>query len=130
MIGPENLPSLEIQISRKSYEELRRHPRLYAPIPLKYQVSHVESGESWSGEGTLQNISLGGVYFTCKTPLPIEPSQIHNFSIATAASPDKLDKATRLSARGLVVRVERPTPGEAACGIAVKFLTPLQLALA
>jgi len=129
MISPENVPSLEIQISRKSYEELRQHPRLYAPILLKYHVSHLESEESWQGAGTLKNISLGGVYFTCETPLPLEPGQIRNFSIATAAPREKLSQASSLMARGMVVRVERPATDNIAFAIAIKFLSPLQLSL-
>ena len=106
---------------------MRRHPRLYAALAMKCQVSLLESERSWDGAGTLKNISFGGVYFTCDDPLPLEVGQIRNFSLNPATPGDKLRQLSRLSARGLVVRVERPAPDQAALGIAVKFLTPLQL---
>lgn len=108
---------------------MRLHRRLYTTVAMTYQVNPLESADSWKGEGTLRNISFGGVYFTCEDPLPLEPGQISNFCIIAAAPCEKLGQASRLSARGLVVRVERPAPDNAACGIAVKFLTPLQLSL-
>ena len=127
MISPENVPTFEIHESRQPNEEMRQHPRLYAPAPLSYQVSEPESEESWQGEGILKNISFGGVYFTCETTLPLEGGQIRNFVIVTAAPREHLSQASRLTARGIVVRVERPAPNGAAFGIAIKFLSPLQL---
>lgn len=139
LTGPEDSPSQWHGANRaggeepkstepgKSYLELRLHPRLYAAMAMKCQVSLLESPKSWNWEGILKNISFGGVYFICDSSLPLEPGQIHNFSINTATPGDKLRQASRLSARGLVVRVERPAPDHAALGIAVKFLTPLQL---
>ncbi len=115
---------------KKSSLEMRLHPRLYAALAMKCQVSLLESATSWDGAGTLKNISFGGVYFTSNDSLPLEPGQVRNFSIDTAHPGDKLGQASRLSARGLVVRVERPAPDHAALGVAVKFLTPLQLSLA
>ncbi len=138
-IGPENPPARlqganraggeepKTTEPRKTSLEMRRHPRLYAALAMKCQVSLLESEKSWDGAGTLKNISFGGVYFTCDDPLPLELGQIRNFSINPATPGDKLRQPSRLSARGLVVRVERPAPDQAALGIAVKFLTPLQL---
>ena len=127
MSSPENVPTFEIHESRKTNGEMRQHERLYAHIPLNYQVSEPESAESWQGEGILKNISFGGVYFTCETPMPLEPGQIRNFIIVTAEPRDQLSQASRLTALGVVVRVERPGPNDASCGIAIKFLSPLQL---
>lgn len=70
---------------RKSCLEMRLHPRLYAALAMKYQVRLLESAKSWDGEGTLKNISFGGVYFTCDDSLPLEPGQIRHFSLNTAA---------------------------------------------
>jgi hypothetical protein len=109
---------------------MRLHPRLHAAVAMSYQMSLLESEQSWDGEGTLKNISFGGVYFTSNDSLPLEPGQIRNFSIKAGAPRDRLHQASSLSARGIVVRVQRPAPDNAALGIAVKFLTPLQLALA
>ncbi len=127
MIGPENVPTFEIHESQKTHEEMRQHERLSALIPLSYQVSKLESEESWQGEGLLKDISFGGVYFTCETPMPLERGQIRNFVIVTAAPREHLSQASRLTARGIVVRVERPAPNGATFGIAIKFLSPLQL---
>ena len=138
-IGPENPPARlpganraggaepKTPEPRKSSLEMRRHPRLYTALAMKCQVSLLEKEKSWDGAGTLKNISFGGVYFTCDDPLPLELGQIRNFSLNTAATDDQLGRPSRLSARGLVVRVERPGAGQAALGLAVKFLTPLEL---
>lgn len=138
-IGPENLPArlqganraggAEPQTTepRKSCLEMRLHPRLYTALAMKFQVSLLEKERSWDGAGTLKNISFGGVYFTCDDPLPLELGQIRNFSLYPATPGDQWRQPSRLSARGLVVRVERPAPDQAALGLAVKFLTPLQL---
>jgi hypothetical protein len=112
---------------RKSSLEMRLHPRLYAALAMKCQVIWLEAEKSWDGAGTLKNISFGGVYFTCDDPLPLELGQVRNFSLNPATPGEKLRWPSRLSARGLVVRVERPAPDQAVLGIAVKFLTPLQL---
>lgn len=130
MISPENVPTFEIHETQKTRGEMRQHARLSAPIPLSYQVSKLESEETWQGEGLLKDISFGGVYFTCETPLPLERGQIRNFVIVTAAPREHLSQASRLTARGMVVRVERPAPNGATFGIAIKFLSPLQLSTA
>ena len=130
MISPENVPTFEIHEAQETKEEMRQHERLYAHIPLSYQVSEPESEESWQGEGILKNISFGGVYLTCETPPHLEPGQIRNFVIVTAAARDQLLQASRLTALGVVVRVEKPGPNNAVCGIAIKFLSPLQLTTA
>lgn len=106
--------------------EMRRYQRLNVSLAVKYQAGLRESEKSWSGEGLLQNISLGGIYFTCEASLLLEPGQVHNFSIAASTPGDKLRLASRLAARGVVMRVEPPAAGSSACGVAVKFLTPLQ----
>lgn len=114
----------------QSFLEMRRHPRLHAAVAMSYQMSLLESEKTWDGEGTLRNISFGGVYFTSNGSLPLKPGQISNFSISTGAPCDRLFQTSRLSARGMVMRVQRPAPDNAPLGIALKFLTPLQLVLA
>lgn len=139
LIGSENSPARRRGANRagsaepkatepsKSSWEIRRHPRLYATPALECRVSLLASAKSWDGTGILKNISLGGVYFTCADPLPLELGQIRNFRLNPATPGDKLRQVSRLSARGLVVRIDRPGPDQAALGIAVKFLSPLQL---
>jgi hypothetical protein len=136
--GPEN-PSCQLPGANRtggaepqtlepgSSPEKRRHPRLYAALPLKCQLSRPESAQAWEVAGTLKNISFGGVYFTCDDPLPLELGQIRNFSLNSATPGDQGRRPWRLNARGRVVRVERPAPDQGAPGIAVQFLTPLQL---
>ncbi len=111
----------------KTYAEMRLHPRLHANVAMSYQMSLLESEVSWSGDGTLKDISFGGVYFTSNDSLPLQPGQIRNFVINTGAPDDRLQQVSSLRARCLVMRVQRPAPDNAALGIAVKFLTPLQL---
>ena len=108
--------------------DLRQYPRLYTSLTMKYQVGPLESAESWNGDGILKNISPAGVYFTCEDNLPLEPGDVRDFSITTTSLYDmKSNRASHFKAMGMVVRVERPAMDQAACGIAVKFLTPLQL---
>ena len=109
--------------------EMRRQQRLYPVLPLRYQVSLLESEVAWNGEGTLKNISLSGIYFTCQAALLWEPGQVGDFSIATDPPRDQQGQVSSVKARGVVLRVERPAPDSSTCGIAVKFLTPLQLSL-
>ena len=110
-----------------SFLEMRLYPRLYARMPLRYQVSLPGRAETRSGEGILKNLSFGGVYFTCDEALPLEPGQVGDFSLAAAAPGDRRLPGSHLSARGLVVRKEQPAPETGACGIAVQFLSPLEL---
>ncbi len=108
------------------HDEKRRHPRLHAVMAVEYQVSRLTAREFWQGPGAVRNLSFGGIYFTCKDPLPLRTGQIHQFKFSAAApgGPPRPDE--HLSARGLVLRVEHRVGEAAACGIAVKFLTPLQ----
>ena len=107
---------------------VRLQPRMYTSLPIKYQVGLLESAETCDGEGILKNISSGGAYFTCEAHLHLEPGDVRNFSF-TSTYPSHVNRRqnSRFQAVGVVLRVEKPADDQAACGIAVKFITQLQI---
>jgi hypothetical protein len=104
--------------------EKRRFPRLKTSLPIGYHVSCPESGELWSGQGLLKNISIGGIYFTCEEPLPLKVGHIRDF-VFDPAMPPRVDYDANLALRGKVVRIEKPGLESAPFGIAVQFVHPL-----
>jgi hypothetical protein len=105
--------------------EKRRFPRLNTALPVGFQVSCPESGEKWSGEGILRNISMGGLYFTCQEPLPLEVGHIRDFTFDTATPPRASPPEVELTLRGRVMRVEQPGLEAAPFGVALQFVHPL-----
>ncbi len=104
--------------------EKRQFPRLNTTLPIMYHVRHPDSGERWSGQGLLRNISIGGLYFTCEAPPPLEVGYIRDFNFDTTMPP-KVNYNANLTLRGKVVRIEQPGLESAPFGIAVQFVHPL-----
>jgi len=104
--------------------EKRRFPRLKTSLPAMYHVRNPKSGEIWSGQGLLKNISIGGLYFTCEAPPPLEVGHIRDFNF-DISMPPREDYDPELTLRGRVVRIEQPGLESAPVGIAVEFVHPL-----
>ncbi len=100
--------------------ERRRFPRLNTSLRMLYHVCYPESGEIWSGQGLLKNISLGGLYFTSEAPLPLEVGHIRDFHFDITVPP-RGDYDSNEALRGRVVRVEEPGLKSASLGIALQF---------
>jgi len=71
--GVENLPSATLP--RRTGVETRQHPRTHVNWPVS-----METPEG-TIEAELKNISLGGAFISCKTPLPVG----HVFSLTMTA---------------------------------------------
>ena len=108
--------------------EKRRFPRFNTSLPAMYHVRNPKSGEIWSGQGLLKNISIGGIYFTSEAPLPLEVGQIRDFDFDfdfDTPTPPRVDCYADLTLRGRVVRIEQPGLESARFGIAVQLVHPL-----
>lgn len=101
--------------------EQRQFSRMNACISIGCRVDLPDSMKSWSRKGILRNISEGGLYFSCKTPLYVKPDTICDFNF-TFTHPDKdSTDIDFLSIRGWVVRTEQPGLEFSPFGVAVKF---------
>ena len=106
--------------------EKRRFPRFKTSLPATYHVRNPKSGETWSGQGLLKNISIGGLYFTSEAPPPLEVGHIRDFDFDfDTPIPARVDFEADLALRGRVVRIEQPGLEFAPFGIAVEFVHPL-----
>ena len=103
----------------------RQFNRMNTSLPMEFRVEHGESLKSSSGMGVLRNMSLGGIYFTCKTLFPIKANNIYEFDFATNPLGLSSPEANLLSVQGLVVRIEQLGLEAAPFGVAVKFLQVL-----
>lgn len=110
--------------------EKRQHPRLYKCLPMEYQVGQPDAAEVREGQGVVKDISLGGIYFKCKDPLPFATGQTLEFTINTTPVPRKPGPSERstFKGKGQVVRIEPPEKNSPYFGVAVQFLQPIDLA--
>jgi len=106
--------------------EKRRFPRMATNLPIGYQVHLQDSVESSTGKGVLENISQGGMYFSCYPPPWLFKGDIGNFIINTTSV---ARYPSRFKALGKVVRIEPLVRQSADFGIAVQFLGNLNIEL-
>jgi hypothetical protein len=104
----------------------RQFPRMITNLPIGYQVQLKDDPEPASGQGLLENISQGGMYFSSSPPPWLFKGDLGNFTLHTA--PDA-PFPSRLTAWGKVVRIEPLARPAAAFGIAVQFLGNLNIEL-
>ena len=104
--------------------EKRKYPRLDVDLPMGYFIHSPDSDKSSAGMGVLKNISQGGMFFKCPPPLPIDAGDIRDFIIATTPI---MRHISRLKALGKVVRIEPSEGNQFDCGIAVQFLSDLNI---
>lgn len=109
--------------------EKRKHHRIPKLLPLKFKADQPQPEESLECPGFLKDISLGGIYFKCKEPPSFTPGHIIDFNIDTANDTSLTEKTNHFifRGRGKVVRIDEPGPNSYYYGIAVEFLTPLDM---
>jgi len=110
--------------------EKRKHHRTPKLLPLKFKPgeSHPEE-ECPECPGFLKDISLGGIFFKCKEPPTFAPGHIIDFNIDTANDTSLIEKTNHFffQGRGKVIRIDPPGPNSSFYGVAVEFLTPLDM---
>lgn len=120
-----NLKTSPIQVISPGMEK-RQYPRLDVDLPMVYLIHSPDSGKSSAGMGVLKNISQGGMFFKCPPPLPIADGDIRDFTFDTIPI---MWHNSRLKALGKVVRIEPPEEHYFDFGIAVQFLSDLNIEL-
>ncbi len=106
--------------------EKRKYRRLDVDLLMGYLVYSPDSRKSSAGMGVLKNICLGGMFFKCPPPLPIDDGDIRDFTVDTIPI---MRHVSRLKALGKVVRIEPPEESSFDFGIAVQFLSDLNVEL-
>ncbi len=106
--------------------EKREYPRLEVGLPMGYLIRSPDSGKISAGMGILKNISQGGMLLKCPPPLPIDLGDIRDFTIQTTSI---MQRISRIKASGIVVRIESPANNSSEFGIAVHFLSDLNIEL-
>jgi hypothetical protein len=100
--------------------ERRQFGRIKVCEPRICQVHLPQSRELWSDQGTLVNISLGGMYFVCDRQPPLEKNDIRFLSF------DRVDPELdhyHLGFRVLVVRTEYQQLDSPQFGVALKIIS-------
>jgi hypothetical protein len=105
--------------------ERRKFPRMVTNLPMEFLVHLLDSDQYLAGKGLLANISQGGMYFKCPPPLPFEDGSIVDFAFDLSSSPGLNDSRLKVSAR--VVRIEPPEKNSLVFGIAIQFLSNLNV---
>ena len=107
----------------------RKHHRISKLLPLKFKADLPQSEDPQETPGFLKNISLGGIYFKCKEPPTFAPGHIIDFNIDTANDTSLTEKCNHFifKGQGKVIRIDPPGPTSFYYGVAVEFLTPLDM---
>jgi hypothetical protein len=105
--------------------ERRKFPRMVTNLPMEFYVHLLDSNQYLAGKGFLANISQGGMYFKCPQPFPLEDGSIVDFTFDLSSSPGLNDSRLKVSAR--VVRIEPPEKNSLFFGIAIQFLSRLNV---
>ncbi len=104
--------------------ERRKYPRVELDVPVAFLIYSPDSGTSYAGMFLLKNISQGGIFFKWPMLLPINIGDIREFTID--ATPIMRHVST-LKALGKVMRLEPPEEHSTDFGIAVHFLSYLNV---
>jgi hypothetical protein len=107
--------------------ERRKFYRMVTNLPIEFHVYILNLNQYLTGAGFLANISQGGIYFKCPPPLPFEDGNIGDFTIDLSSSPEISNSRLKVSAR--VVRIEPPEKNSLDFGIAVQFISDLNVEL-
>ncbi len=108
--------------------EKRRHHRLHASLQLYYERVGAEGKAATPQRGFTENISMGGLYFTCREPQvkQLDIDDILTINITIPRHNYELSWANTLQTRGQVVRIEPLTNRPDTYGVALKFLEDLR----
>ncbi|AEB09878.1 PilZ domain-containing protein [Desulfobacca acetoxidans] len=108
--------------------EKRRHHRLTAALQLSYEPLGLEAGKSDRYKGYTENISMGGLYFTCSDPPAknLNVNDIVDINIKIPRHNYDLSWTNTLQTRGKIVRIEPLPDRPSSYGVALKFLEDLR----
>jgi c-di-GMP-binding flagellar brake protein YcgR len=102
--------------------ERRRDKRVYAGIPMNYQVQVQEDPEvSWKSSGVVENISHGGLYFRSDDIPPLKEGQLRDFTFTSTKEHPDYPETDFIVAKGRIVRIDPPEPGQENTGVALEF---------
>ncbi|MFZ5449815.1 MAG: PilZ domain-containing protein [Thermodesulfobacteriota bacterium] len=109
--------------------EKRKHRRTPKLLPLKFKHEELQAEEPKEYPAFLKNISLGGIYFKCKEAPSFSAGHLIEFNIDTSNDTSLTDKSDRFifKGQGKVIRIDPPGPNSYYYGVAVQFLTPLDM---
>jgi hypothetical protein len=108
----------------------RKHQRIHRLLPLKFKLDQSQPHDSEEAPGFLKNISLGGIYFKCKEQPTFTPGHIIDFNIDTSNDVSLTEKSEHFifKGQGRVIRIDPPGDNSIYYGVAVEFLSPLDMA--
>ncbi len=103
--------------------ERRRHQRFQTSIPIMVQAQASDfKAFPWINQATVENVSYGGVYFTCNNiPPSLRKNQIRECIITSLL--EKPNSAPLFIGRIRVVRIEHLKSGSHDTGIAFEFIS-------
>jgi hypothetical protein len=109
--------------------EKRKHRRIPKLLPLQFKANRDQAENSQETPGFLKDISLGGIYFKCKESPAFALGHLIDFNIDTIDDSVIAEKTEHFifKGQGKVVRIDHPGPNSSYYGIAVEFLTPLDM---
>jgi hypothetical protein len=122
---PANKPVKDHGPEEIKVADRRRHNRLVVTMPVWIQEADGDAGEDPGDLGVLNNISLGGLYCQCPPSVKLKQGQILQFTISSSLPDLDLPGASRLTARGQVLRLDQVPGDDPAWGLAVCFLDEL-----
>ncbi len=107
---------------------IRRFSRMNMPILINYRIHISEpSEEVWISQGVLKNLSQGGAFFTCEYPPPLAEGNTGTFIISILSPSPDVPVGSQIVFQGMLKRIEAPAEGAAGFGVAVQFLSPVEL---
>ena len=96
--------------------ERRKGPRIYEPFPVKVSGTD-QQGLSFQMDTVVDNLSAGGLY--TRLPLSVRRGANLHLMLRMSLSSDESAPVARVSAKGIVTRVESQLDGT--FGVAVAF---------
>jgi hypothetical protein len=102
--------------------EKRRSHRLYTQLAVEYRLVFSDQMGLFASRAMMKNISQVGVYLEFETPPGLIPGQAGHFTFRSLSGTED-SAAIRLAAKGVIRRIDRPTPGDSHFGVAVEFLS-------
>lgn len=106
--------------------EKRQHHRLHMTLPLLYERFDRELGYCREYAATTVNISLGGLYFTCRNcDDQMELQRELDVTIQMPPKASTMSKTDSIKATGRIIRIDPVPEHPRARGVALEFLQPL-----
>lgn len=107
--------------------ESRKHPRFKTSTPMEYYLPVNGLNTTWALKGVMQDISLGGCYFTCKNRLWMDRGHTLDFKVDVSPLQPDAQEARYLNLQGVVVRLGCLPLGSDPWGVGVAFLQTVDI---